>query len=92
MGEIRIHFKDVVITVFQSPFESGDVSRSQTEFAFAFQHVQAGKFFLERFHNIGGSIGRIVFYDQNVEFWVEREDTTNDVLYIFFFVVGRNNN
>ena len=30
MGEIRIHLEDVVIPVFQRPFESGDIGRSES--------------------------------------------------------------
>ena len=94
MTEVGIHFKDVVILVFQRPLEASDVGSSQSEFAATFNEVQSvleGITAYEILDNGGCSIGRIVIQYQNVESVLQSHDGMDDVANILLFVVGRNN-
>ena len=38
MTEVGIHFKDILVCVFQCPFKSGNVGSTQSQFSFTFYH------------------------------------------------------
>ena len=91
MAEVGIHFEYIVVSVFDRPFEAGDISGSQSELAFPFNHEQAfGKFFLQPANDVGRTVGRIVFDDQNVETFFQSEYCPDDIFDIFLLIVSRN--
>ena len=92
MAEVGIHFKDVVVSLFDRPFEAGDVSCSQSEFAFSFNHEQTfGEFLLQTAYDVGRSVGRVVFDDQNMECLFQSEYCPDYILDVFLLIVSRNN-
>ena len=95
MAEVGIHFEDVVVAMFQRPFESGNVGRSKAQFALALNEVQL-VFELsshESLDNVGGAVGRTVVNDKYFKIvCFQSADGADDALNIFFFVVGRYDN
>ena len=76
--------------MFQCPLESGDVGCSQSQFTFTFYHEKAvGKLLLQGLYNGGGPVRRTVLDDQNMKGLFQSENGADDVLYVFPFVVGR---
>ena len=76
--------------MFQCPLEPGDICRSQSQFSFALYHKETvGELLLQGFYDGGGSIRRAIFYDKNMKNLFQSENGTDNVLYVFPFVVGR---
>ena len=46
------------------------------------------KFLLQAFNNIAGAIGRAIIYYQHMKVAGQRQDLTDDLLYIFLLVIG----
>ena len=68
MREIQVHLEDKVIAVIDRPFESGDISRAETQLALAFDDVDASGILLHLlFDDGGGAVGRIVVDDKYVK-------------------------
>ena len=93
VGEIGIHFEDVVISLFQGPFEALQIGRSQSQLAAALYQVQPlrGRF-LEFLHDGGGSVGGAVVYNQDVKVSGKGEYGGDDFADILLLIIGRNNN
>ena len=92
MREIGIHFEGIFIVVVENPFEACDVGSSETKFACSLNDVELfGEFFLKIFYDSGSAVRRTIVDDEDMETLRECEDSTDDFLDIFLFVVGRNN-
>ena len=79
--------------MFQRPFEAYDIGSTQSQFAFAFYHEQTfGKLLLKGLDYVGSAIRRAIFYNQDMEYFFQGENGTDDVLDVFPFVVCRNDN
>ena len=91
VGEIGIHLKDIVVSLFQGPAEAGEVGGAQSQFAAALYHVQRfGGRCLDLFHDGGGAIGGSVVNDQYVELARKGENSGNDVPDVLLLVVSGN--
>ncbi len=91
MREVRVHFEDVVVALLQSPFESGQIGCSKSEFSCALDHEQpVAELGLKAFDNGGGSVRGAVIYDKHVEISVKGEHFSDDCFDVFLLVVSRN--
>ena len=91
VGEIGVHFTNIVVAVFERPLESGQVGGSQAQFPAALQQEQpVREFLLQAFHRIGGPVRGPVVDDQDVVIPVQGEYGARDLLDVLDFVVGRN--
>ena len=91
MGEIRIHFKDIVVPFVQSPTEPGNIGCTKAQFAFSLDQIELlREFFLKSLNNIGRAVGGTVVNDQNMILSLQREYLAANALDILFFVVSRN--
>ena len=92
MTEVGIHFKDILVCVFQCPFKSGNIGSAQSQFPFTLNHKKPfGKFLLQGFYNGCRSVRRAVFYYQNMEYFGKAEYGTDDIFYVLPFIIGRDN-
>ena len=93
MTEIGVHLKDVIVMMFQRPFETGDVGGSQPQLAFAFYHEQAfGEFLLQSSDNGGSTVRRTVFDNKDMEYFFQGENGADDIFDVLPFVVCGNDN
>lgn len=92
MGEVGIHFADIFIALVQRPLESCYVCCAEAEFAFAAEQVKASFVVgLQRLDYIGGAVGRIVVYDEDVKPPGQLEDCLDDGLDVVLFIIGGDN-
>ena len=92
VAEVGVHLEDVFVVVLQGPAEAGDVGRAQSLLACALQHEEAAGEVLalqQAFHDVRRAVRRVVFHHQDVETVLQSEDGADDVLYVFPFIVGR---
>lgn len=91
VAEVGVHLEDVFVVVLQRPTEACDVGRAQAQLAATLHHEQAvGELFaLQAADNLGRTVGRPVFDDQDVETMLQGKDGPYDVLDILPLVVGR---
>ncbi len=90
VGEIRIHLEDVIVSLFQTPFESRDICCPQTGFAFTFyKEKPVGEFRLQVFHSPGSAVGRTIVYYEDIESALQREHCAYDFFGVFYFIVCR---
>ena len=62
MTEVGIHFKDILVCVFQCPFKSGNIGSAQSQFPFTLNHKKPfGKFLLQGFYDGCRSVRRADF-------------------------------
>ena len=91
MGEVRIHLKDIVISVLQGPGKAREISRSQPQFSAAFQQVQGvGEALLHAFHYGCGAVRGTIVNDQYMELAFQIEYGFDDVLDVLPLVIGGN--
>ena len=92
VGKIGVHFEEIVIAAFQAPSKTGDIGRSQSQFACAFEEVE---FLVENAlqvaYDIRRAVRRAVVHDQYVKTLFQGEDRPDNRLDIFLFVVSRYN-
>ena len=89
MAEVGIHFEYIFIVAVQRPFESGYVGRTQSQLSLTLHHKQAvGKLPLQVFYDSGSTVGRTVFDNKYMESVLQGKNSTDDILDIFPFVVG----
>ena len=92
MTEVCIHFKNILVCVFQCPFKSSNVGSTQSQFSFTFYHEKLfGKFLLQFSYDGCRSVRRAVFYDQNMEYLGKAENGTDDIFYVLPFIIGGDN-
>ena len=91
VAEVGVHLEDVFVVVLQRPAEACDVGCAQAQLAATLHHEQAvGELFsLQAADNLGRTVGRPVFDDQDVEPMLQGKDGPQDVLDILPLVVGR---
>ena len=92
MTEIGIHLEDVVVIVFQRPFEAGDIGRAQSEFAFPLDDEETVAE-LRRHHTPDDGcrpVGGTVVDHENMEAFFQGEYRTDDLVDILLLVIGRN--
>ena len=93
MAEVGIHFEHIVVLVFDGPLESRNVSGTQAQLSFALYHEKTvGELLLHPLHNVGGTVRRVVFDNQNMKILLQSEDCPDDILDVFLFVIGRYDN
>ena len=89
MGKIGIHFEDVIVPVFQWPFESGDIGRAESQLPFTFDHVKLREFGLKTFDNLSRAVGRVVLYNEHIKLWFQFKNITKNIFDILFLVISR---
>ena len=68
MAEVGIHFEHIVVLVFDGPLETRNVSGTQAQLSFALYHEKTvGELLLHPLHNVGGTVRRVVFDNQNMK-------------------------
>ena len=89
MGEVCVHFEDVLVAVAESPLEACYVGGAKTEFTFALDDEEAvGKFLVdEGLDYVCCTVWGSVVDDEDVEAFFESEDGSYDFFYVFFFVI-----
>ena len=89
--EIAVHLENVVVSVFERPLESGQVGRSQSQFALTFDQVQLpGILLLFFLHDRSRAVRRAVVDDQQVEFFGQRKDFVDHRTDVVQLVIGGN--
>ena len=91
VAEVGVHLEDVFVVVLQRPAEACDVGGAQAQLTATLHHEQAvGELFaLQAADNLGRTVGRPVFDDQDVETMLQGKDGPYDVLDILPFIIGR---
>ena len=94
MGEVGIHLEDVVVTMFQTPFETCDVGSAQSLFSCTLQQEQTvGKLCLHQsLHNGGSAVRGTIINHKNVETFLQCKYCTDNLLNILLLVVSRYDN
>ena len=92
VAEVGIHLKDVVVAVVESPAESSDVGRAESELSGALHNVESvGKLSCdEALHNGCRAVGAAVVDDEDVEVvpvGVEAEHGADDSFDVLFLVI-----
>ena len=90
MGKVRIHLKDVLIIVANSPFKPMDIGRTQPLFTLThFQKESAGILCLQLPDDVRSAIrGAIVDY-QYMKTLIQQKNCFHDVGNVVLFVVRR---
>ena len=90
MGEVGIHLEDVVVSVAQGPFETGNVCGSKSEFPGPFNEIEpVRKFLLQRFDNGGRPVRGAVVDDEYLVSSIEGEHLADYPFDVLLLVVGR---
>lgn len=91
VGEIGIHFEDVVVTVVKSPAEAGQVGCSQPLLPGPLKNEELVREFLNQvFNYCGCAVRAAVVYYKDVISSLEGEYLADNPRDILFLVVGRN--
>src|SRR5690606_42059003 len=69
-----------------------DIGRAQSQFPLAFFDMQLARIvFLQALYDLGGSVGRAVVDDQNIEKIRQGEYLADDLFNIFLLIISRYN-
>ena len=93
VAEVGVHLKDVVVFMFQRPFESSDIGCSQSLFSSAFDDEEAVAEFgtHQALYDGGRSVGTTIVDDKDMKALLKSKHGPDDLLYIFLFIISRNN-
>ena len=92
MTEVGIHLEDIVVGMFQRPFEAHDIRSTQPLLPAAFQKEQTvGKLLRHQsFHDSCRTVGRTIVNNQNMETLLQTEYGPDNLLDVLLLVIRRN--
>ena len=89
MGEVRIHFKNILIALLNGPFKPMNIGRPQTQLTFSFFQKKCTRiFFLKPTNNIRSPVRRTVINDEYVKTLIQGKNSLQDGGNIFLLIVG----